>query len=383
MKHIILLLFVLFALVSCVKEEEDSPLLSAPVITLKEESPIYKTKIGREITIAPIYENTDSETTFNWTIDGKSICTTSTLTFSADEAGRYFILISATNAGGTTEKEIRIDVFQLDVPTISIADADKGFKVLQGSELTITPIVDSFLETSYSWQINGEDISSELTCTLPTIELGEYQVRFATHNEDGDDEVTFKVEVCSPDQVDFNWTFLQTEYNMSAGRTIRIKPVDVNNALDAVYTWTVDSEQVQSGENDTYLFTSEQQGEHTVREVFAPGEVDRIYLNFSDPWPPNRQRKRRLTWRAYLEVYDEILRQQGDLCFKTDNQRFFEWSLQEICQFGWLIQNISLDLHNSDFEGNVMTEYEEKFSAEGYRIYRLEARRRLPEFLKK
>ena len=118
-------------------------------------------------------------------------------------------------------------------------------------------------------------------------------------------------------------------------------------------------------------------------EVFAEGEVDRIYLNFSDPWPPNRQRKRRLTWRAYLEVYDEILRQQGDLCFKTDNQRFFEWSLQEICQFGWLIQNISLDLHNSDFEGNVMTEYEEKFSAEGYRIYRLEARRRLPEFLKK
>ncbi len=88
-----------------------------------------------------------------------------------------------------------------------------------------------------------------------------------------------------------------------------------------------------------------------LREVFAPAEVDRIYLNFSDPWPPNRQRKRRLTWRAYLEVYDEILRQQGDLCFKTDNQRFFEWSLQEICQFGWLLQNISLDLHNSDFEG--------------------------------
>ena len=120
-----------------------------------------------------------------------------------------------------------------------------------------------------------------------------------------------------------------------------------------------------------------------LENVFAQGELDRIYLNFSDPWPPNRQRKRRLTWRAYLEVYDEILRQQGDLCFKTDNQRFFEWSLQEICQFGWLIQNISLDLHNSDFEGNVMTEYEEKFSAEGYRIYRLEARRRLPEFLKK
>ena len=95
-----------------------------------------------------------------------------------------------------------------------------------------------------------------------------------------------------------------------------------------------------------------------LREVFAPAEVDR-------------------------EVYDEILKQQGDPFFKTDNQRFFEWSLQEICQFGWLLQNISLDLHHSDFEGNVMTEYEEKFSSEGSRIYRVEARRRLPEFLRK
>ncbi len=118
-------------------------------------------------------------------------------------------------------------------------------------------------------------------------------------------------------------------------------------------------------------------------EVFAPGEAQRIYLNFSDPWQPNRQRKRRLTWRSYLEIYDKILCREGDLWFKTDNQRFFEWTIQEICQFGWLIQNVSLDLHNSGFEGNIMTEYEERFSAEDASIYRLEARRRLPEFLKK
>lgn len=118
-------------------------------------------------------------------------------------------------------------------------------------------------------------------------------------------------------------------------------------------------------------------------EVFEKGEVDRIYLNFSDPWPPNKQRKRRLTHRNFLTVYNEILKEEGDLCFKTDNQRFFEWTLAEICQYGWLLQDISLDLHNSDFEGNIMTEYEEKFSSEGYRIYRLEARRRLEQFLRK
>ena len=113
-------------------------------------------------------------------------------------------------------------------------------------------------------------------------------------------------------------------------------------------------------------------------EIFAPGEVEVIYLNFSDPWPPNRQRKRRLTWRAYLAVYDEILQEDGAIFFKTDNQRLFEWSLGELCQNGWLLQNISLDLHNSIWAGdNIMTEYEEKFSSQGYRIYRLEARKRI------
>lgn len=120
-----------------------------------------------------------------------------------------------------------------------------------------------------------------------------------------------------------------------------------------------------------------------LRDIFSPGEVDLIYLNFSDPWPPNRQRKRRLTYRAFLDVYNDILTEKGALYFKTDNQRLFEWSLGEICAYGWLLQNISLDLHTSAFEGNVMTEYEERFSAQGSRIYRLEARRRLPEFMPK
>ena len=117
-------------------------------------------------------------------------------------------------------------------------------------------------------------------------------------------------------------------------------------------------------------------------EIFAPGEVSLIYLNFSDHWPPNRQRKRRLTWRAFLAVYDQILSDDGAIFFKTDNQRLFEWSLGELCQNCWLLQNISLDLHNSDYD-NIMTEYEEKFSAQGYRIYSLEARKRIEQnFLK-
>lgn len=114
--------------------------------------------------------------------------------------------------------------------------------------------------------------------------------------------------------------------------------------------------------------------------IFADNEVNLIYLNFSDPWPKNGQRKRRLTHSGFLEIYNTILAPYGQIHFKTDNQRFFEWSLAEICRYGLLMQNICLDLHSSDFD-NIMTEYEERFSSQGMRIYRLEAFRRgeIPE----
>jgi tRNA (guanine-N7-)-methyltransferase len=107
---------------------------------------------------------------------------------------------------------------------------------------------------------------------------------------------------------------------------------------------------------------------------FAEGEIERIYLNFSDPWPKKRHEKRRLTYRAFLELYEKVLVDEGEIHFKTDNQGFFEYSLVSFSQYGLVLTYVSLDLHNSDFEGNVMTEYEEKFSAKGNRIYRCEVK---------
>ncbi|GER66457.1 tRNA (guanine-N(7)-)-methyltransferase [Weizmannia acidilactici] len=113
-----------------------------------------------------------------------------------------------------------------------------------------------------------------------------------------------------------------------------------------------------------------------LRDFFAKGDVERIYLNFSDPWPKKRHEKRRLTYRMFLKLYEDILVEGGEIHFKTDNQGLFEYSLQSFSEYGLLLKNISLDLHNSGFEGNIMTEYEEKFSAKGQRIYRCEAKYR-------
>ena len=113
-----------------------------------------------------------------------------------------------------------------------------------------------------------------------------------------------------------------------------------------------------------------------VEEVFAPEEVDKIFLNFSDPWPKARHAKRRLTSTRFLERYDNILTPEGRVMFKTDNKDLFDFSLEQVEEAGWILENHTYDLHHSEYnEGNVMTEYEEKFSAKGNPICRLVAYR--------
>ena len=109
-------------------------------------------------------------------------------------------------------------------------------------------------------------------------------------------------------------------------------------------------------------------------KYFAKGDVSRVYLNFSDPWPKVRHEKRRLTYKDFLKLYEDILIDGGEIHFKTDNQGLFEYSLMSFSQYGLLLKFLSLDLHKSDFEGNIMTEYEQKFSEKGNRIYRCEVK---------
>ena len=114
----------------------------------------------------------------------------------------------------------------------------------------------------------------------------------------------------------------------------------------------------------------------TLGEVFDQGEVSRIYLNFSDPWPKDRHAKRRLTSPDFMKVYDQILSREGTVEFKTDNQDLFSYSLESIPEAGWKILEQTRDLHHSPLgEGNVMTEYEMKFAAEGKPICKLIAAR--------
>ena len=112
-------------------------------------------------------------------------------------------------------------------------------------------------------------------------------------------------------------------------------------------------------------------------DVFEAEEVEKIYLNFSDPWPKKRHARRRLTSTVFFAQYDKVLAKEGVVEFKTDNRPLFEFSLEQVEEAGWKLLGSTFDLHHDAAmnQGNVMTEYEEKFSAQGKPIHKLIATR--------
>ncbi len=107
--------------------------------------------------------------------------------------------------------------------------------------------------------------------------------------------------------------------------------------------------------------------------LFHPHTIERLYLNFSCPFPKESYAKHRLTHTRFLEIYKNVLKAGAEIHQKTDNMRLFEFSIEHFSANGFAMKNVSLDLHNSGFEGNIMTEYETRFTQMGMPIYRLEA----------
>ncbi len=111
-----------------------------------------------------------------------------------------------------------------------------------------------------------------------------------------------------------------------------------------------------------------------LEEYFEQGDIDKVLLTFSDPWPKTRHEKRRLTHKGFLKKYEAILGKGGELYFKTDNQGLFEYSLVSLSEYGMQLSEVILDLHQSEqAQENIMTEFEEKFSKKGSRIFQLRA----------
>ena len=114
-------------------------------------------------------------------------------------------------------------------------------------------------------------------------------------------------------------------------------------------------------------------GAEYLEKYLKPNSVERIFLNFSCPFPKTSYATHRLTHKRFLDIYKRIMKSGAEIHQKTDNMHFFEFSLEHLSSSGFALKNVSLDLHNSDFDGNIETEYEHRFASLGQPIYRLEA----------
>ncbi|MBE5946862.1 MAG: tRNA (guanosine(46)-N7)-methyltransferase TrmB [Lachnospiraceae bacterium] len=168
---------------------------------------------------------------------------------------------------------------------------------------------------------------------------------------------------------------IHIEIGMGKGRFImdmaRLHPEINFVGIEKFSSVLVRAIEKQNEEKLPNLFFIRMEAEY-IENVFDKEEVDYIYLNFSDPWPKDRHAKRRLTSVQFLSKYINILAKGAGITFKTDNRPLFDFSLEQIDEAGWVKENVTFDLHNSEYaEGNVMTEYEQRFSDMGNPICRV------------
>lgn len=248
---------IVIGVTGCREQRESLP----PVILLEQQ--VYETVVGETVTVTPEYENCGEGTAWLWTCDGETLSVEESLTFTRDEAGEYYIMLTVSNSAGEDKAELRIDVYEMMPPEIFLPGAVRGFSVLQDSLLVLAPEISSALPVTYSWTVDGETVSTDSVYTFPTGETGTFEAGLCVENRDGRDEIEFTVEVMSPGEA-FSWTFDRTDYGISAGRSLLLRPLDIEYPFDAVYTWSVDGTEVQSGESSEYVFDLTAEGSYTV-----------------------------------------------------------------------------------------------------------------------
>ena len=258
MKHFSAFIFLIVLVITGCREQRES---LPPVIVLQQQ--LYETVVGEPVTVTPEYENCGEETVYLWTCEGETLSTGPALTFESGERGEYWILLTVGNSAGEDKAELRIDVYETMPPEVSLPGASRGFSVLQDSLLMLAPEVSSALPVAYSWTVDGKEVSTDSVYTFPTGETGTFEGRLRVENRDGADEVEFTVEVLSPGEA-FSWTFDRTEYGICSGRSLLLRPLDIEHPFDAVYTWSVDGAEVQSGEAPEFVFELTAEGSHAV-----------------------------------------------------------------------------------------------------------------------
>lgn len=262
LKPLVGLLFSLCLLISC--SDSDDKIENPPKIIIDQVDNTFTTKIGKSITIQPTYENV-SGAIYAWKLNGEVIGNESNITFTSNEVESVFIILDVITNSGIASSEIKINVASLLIPTATINIPDNGYKIIKDGTLSLLPIVETYdLESTYQWTVNGEKVSNEKEYKFTSKDKGTYNIKFVVENEDGKASLDFPIEVCNADELPYQWTFDQTIFNLATGRSIKINIWDIKNEFDAKYTWSINGEVKQEGNETSFIFTEKTIGKYKV-----------------------------------------------------------------------------------------------------------------------
>ena len=252
---------IIVLLSSCIIDNDITTTLP-PKILLDSETGVYTVKRGRELVIAPNYESAEGAT-YYWTMNGDVISAAPSLSFMREEVGEYFITLTISTESGTDSEEIRIDVVDLEIPTVSIAGNDK-LVVALGTTIKLNATVRATsLPTTLAWSVNGNKVSDTLSYTFTADALGMYSIECKASNEDGTHSDQISIEVVNSEDIPLVWDFAQTTYHTVVGRKLLIKPSVMNNTDGIVYTWQVDDNESTTADA-SFVFVSDKAGSYTL-----------------------------------------------------------------------------------------------------------------------
>lgn len=252
-------------MISC-SDDIDERTTLPPEIVIEQENSTFITKVGKEITITPIYKNAE-KASYAWKLDNKIISTAPSLTYKSDEVEDVYLVLEVVNEAGIAYKELKISVAPLIIPSISLAVPPNGYMIVQDTELKLVPDMEEYNEEiSFSWFVNNKEVLSEKDYTFSSKEVGVYTLKVIAYSEDGQsDPIEFTVEVCSPEDLPFNWSFETDNFSLSSGRRIRIKIWDIENEFDANYIWEVNNKVEQEGKETQFIFDKTAMGDYNVK----------------------------------------------------------------------------------------------------------------------
>ena len=232
-----------------------------PKIYLDSDSGVYTVKKGREVVIAPSYENAEGAT-YRWTLDGSLIGNKASLSFTREILGEYYIMLTVTADTGSTSTELRVDVVDLEIPTVTIAGND-SITVAVGSEVKLNAAVrKTSLDTSFHWSVDGDKVSQELTYIFTPESVGTYTISANASNEDGSHSDTITIDVLNAQDMPFTWEFGSDTYHTVVGRKLRITPSAISKHEGVTYTWSVEGHEDIVGNDSSITFTAAEAGEY-------------------------------------------------------------------------------------------------------------------------